>query len=111
MPIFTYAKIGMRKTTNVILETAKIIKTIGHPMRIEILQLLSDQKKNKMSVKEIHQHLGLNQPETSKHLILMKRQSILKCEKKESYSYYKLNTEKFPFIQNIVNYLKQKQIT
>lgn len=107
MPIFTYVKISMKKTSGIISETAKIIKAIGHPIRIEILLLLSDSKGNKMSVKEIHQRLSLNQPETSKHLILMKKQSILKCEKKEGYSYYKLNTEKFPFIQNIVNYIKQ----
>jgi DNA-binding transcriptional ArsR family regulator len=77
----------MKTIENSVVKIAKIIKVIGHPIRIEILRLLSTPKKTKLSVKEIYKSLGLSQPETSKHLIVLRNQSVLVCEKKEGHSF------------------------
>lgn len=94
------------KQTGKSVKIAKVIKAIGHPIRLEILRLLSTPKKTKLSVKEIHESLRLSQPETSKHLIVLRNQSVLVCEKKEGYSFYKIN-EEYSFVCSIINYLKQ----
>lgn len=95
---------SMKKLENSVTSIAHVIKAIGHPIRIEILRLLSTPQKNELSVKQIHEKLGLSQPETSKHLIILRKQSVLICEKKEGYSFYKIN-HKYSFIKNIISYI------
>jgi ArsR family transcriptional regulator, arsenate/arsenite/antimonite-responsive transcriptional repressor len=97
---------SIKKSDNTTIKIAKVIKALGHPIRIDILRLLSAKQNEKLSVKEIHKCLGLSQPETSKHLIVLKNQSVLVCEKREGHSFYKINKE-YSFIQNIINYLKR----
>ena len=80
---------------------AEIIKSIGHPSRIEILFLLI-KNSQKLSVTQIHENLGLTQPETSRHLAILKNSSVLECEKIGSNSYYFIN-EKNIFICCIAN--------
>lgn len=89
----------MKPIDNPIKETTEIIKALGHPVRLEILLLLNG-KKGKLSVTEIHESLGLTQPETSRHLTVMKNASVLNSEKEGSNSYYNINNE-FPFIRCI----------
>lgn len=97
---------SMKQIENSVVKIAKIVKAIGHPIRIKILRLLSTPKKTSLSVKEIHESLELGQPETSKHLIVLRKQSIVHCEKKEGHSFYKINKE-YPFVQSIINYLER----
>lgn len=99
--------IGIGKLDNRILKTANVLKTLGHPVRVEILRLISNSKSNKLSVTEIHEHLGITQPETSKHLVLLKNISVLLCDRKAGYSYYRLNNE-YPFIHGIINHVNKK---
>jgi ArsR family transcriptional regulator len=97
----------MRNLNHRITKTADILKVLGHPMRLEILSLLSGSKPRELPVKEIGEQLGLSQPETSKHLVLMKNMSVLLCERREGHSYYKLNNE-HSYIQSIINHIKNK---
>ena len=97
----------MRTLDNIVIKTADVLKALGHPMRVEILRLISDSKNHKLPVKEIQEHLGITQPETSKHLILMKNLSVLLCERKEGHSYYKINREQ-AFIKGIINHINSK---
>lgn len=80
---------------------AEIIKSIGHPSRVEILFLLN-RNGQRMSVTQIYETLGLTQPETSRHLAVLKNSTVLKCEKVGSNSYYFIN-EKNIFISSIAN--------
>lgn len=77
------------------------IKALGHPARIAILLLLSGKVK-KMSVTDIHENLGLTQPETSRHLSVLKNSAVLNCEKSGSNSYYFINKEN-SFIRPLAN--------
>lgn len=91
----------MKLKTESIKKFAEIIKSLGHPSRVEILFLLN-KKGRRMSVTQIHESLGLNQPETSRHLSVLKNSSVLKCEKEGSNSYYFIN-EKNVFISCLAN--------
>ena len=91
----------MKQVDDSIKKVSEIIKTLGHPARLEILLLLSG-KKRKLSVTDIHESLGLTQPETSRHLIVLKNGSVLNCEKEGSNSFYFIN-EDHSFIRCIAN--------
>jgi len=62
-------------------KAAEILKTIGHPVRLQILEVLSD--KEPLSVTEIQEKLTDNTEQSllSHHLIKMKDRGILNCEK------------------------------
>ena len=87
---------------SIIQKTAEILKASGHPKRLEILVLLNKEKK--LSVKQIHETLGLSQPQTSRHLTVLKNAGALICERSGGNSYYFLNDE-YPFLKNIAAYL------
>ncbi len=92
----------MIKTNDSIKKTAEIIRAIGHPARIKILVLLNSKPKIKMTVTQIYEQLGLTQPETSRHLSILKNSSVLHSEKDGANSYYFIN-EKQAFIHCIAN--------
>lgn len=91
----------MTQVNDSIKKVSEIIKALGHPARLEILLLLS-RKKRKMSVTDIYESLGLTQPETSRHLIVLKNGSVLNSEKEGSNSFYFIN-EEHSFIHCIAN--------
>lgn len=92
----------MIQTKESIKKVAEIIRSLGHPARIEILILLNNKPKNRMTVTQIYEILGLTQPETSRHLLILKNSSVLHCEKDGANSYYFIN-EKHSFIYCIAN--------
>ena len=96
----------MKLTNEFTKKIAEILKAIGHPIRVEILRLLFDKKDKRVSVKQIHERLGLTQSETSRHLIVLKNVSILNCGKVGSNSFYYIN-DADPFIQCISVCLKK----
>lgn len=111
--IFEYGNIchiqitAMKILDNIVVKTADVLRALGHPVRVEILRLISGSKSHKLSVKEIQEKLGIPQPETSKHLSLMRNLSVLTCERKEGHSYYKINDE-HSFIRGIISHVKEK---
>lgn len=100
----------MRQKNNSIKKAAEMIRSLGHPARIEILILLKNNSKKKMTVTGIHEQLGLTQPETSRHLSVLKNSSILLCEKEGTNSYYFIN-EEHSFISCITNYINKQDDT
>lgn len=81
------------------------MKALGHPARIEIMMLLNRRKK--MSVTEIYEELGLSQPETSRHLSVLKNNDVLLFEKKGAVSNYYINEENL-FVKDFVVCLCKK---
>lgn len=57
---------------------AEIFKSIAHPTRLHIIQLLRDQEK---CVCEIGPALGIKQSNVSRHLNLLRKEGILYCYK------------------------------
>ncbi len=69
---------------------AFVLKTVAHPMRVGIIDLLS--KHEKMSVNDITAYLGLEQSLTSHHLANLKMRGVLgsKREGKQIFYFLKL---------------------
>lgn len=67
---------------------AECLKTLAHPGRLQIVQLLLSGKR--YSVNEIAEICDLNQPTTSDHLRLMQRCGFLKSERVGRTVYYEI---------------------
>ena len=97
----------MRPTKESTKNTAELIRSLGHPARIEILILLNNNKKNNsMTVTQIHEELKLTQPETSRHLSVLKNSTVLHCKKAGTNAYYFIN-EEHRIIHCIANFLSK----
>lgn len=70
---------------------ANMLKAIAHPMRIAILKHLEGGKK--LTVSEIHQLLGIEQPATSHHLGILKDKGVLCAKRDGKNTYYFLKNE------------------
>lgn len=83
-------------TSNVVIDVeqigrvAEILKTIAHPVRLEILQSLREEEP--ICVGELQVKIGIETEQSmlSHHLIKMKDKGILKCEKKGMHVYYSI---------------------
>jgi ArsR family transcriptional regulator len=69
-------------------KAAFILKTIAHPLRISIVDILRTY--DKLSVNEICEKLGSEQSLTSHHLSNMKLKGILQAERSGKNIYYSL---------------------
>lgn len=56
-------------------ETARMLRCLGHPVRLRILDLL--ERESELTVTEIYEALGLEQAVCSQHLSLMRDKGIL----------------------------------
>lgn len=56
-------------------ETARMLRCLGHPVRLRILDLL--ERERELTVTEIYEALGLEQAVCSQHLSLMRDKGIL----------------------------------
>jgi len=58
---------------------ARVCKTLSHPKRLEIIDLLRDEKE--MGVSEIAEKIGITKANVSQHLSLMRQQNIVKTRR------------------------------
>jgi DNA-binding transcriptional ArsR family regulator len=86
-----------RIETNKLLSSINMLKVIAHPVRLAIVDLLSD--RTKMTVMEIQEALGLEQAITSQHLTLMEDKGVIQSEKAGRNKYVFL---RYPKMQQIV---------
>jgi ArsR family transcriptional regulator len=57
---------------------AEILKALGHPTRVKIIEYLADGEK---CVKEIWQEIGVPQPTVSQHINILKNAGIISYRK------------------------------
>ena len=57
---------------------AELLKTLGHPIRLKIIEVLVS---NKSCVKNIWESLGISQATVSQHLISLKNKGIVSCKR------------------------------
>lgn len=77
-----------RISTETLEKAAYILKSIGHPARLAIIELLSARKE--MAVNEICGELGMEQSLISHHLLNMKIRGLLSSRKEGINIYYAL---------------------
>ncbi len=65
---------------------AKVMRTISHPMRLLIVELLLEHKR--LPVKAIYESLGISQSNASQHLKLMEQADILLSQREGAMVYY-----------------------
>ncbi len=90
---------------NIYAKWADILKTIGHPVRIKIIEmLLGDQK----SVSHIWGHLDLPQATVSQHLALLRVKGIVRDQRCGSKVKYSLSDRG---IEEIIKLIKSRELT
>ncbi len=79
---------------------AFVLKTVAHPMRVGIIDLLSQNEK--MSVNDITAYLGLEQSLTSHHLANMKMKGVLGSKREGKNIFYHLRLKEVTEIVKIL---------
>jgi DNA-binding transcriptional ArsR family regulator len=74
---------------------AEILKTISHPVRLEIIELLASHEP--LSVLDMQERLRstVEQSMLSHHLIKMRDKGLLACENRGAHRYYRLADHSF----------------
>jgi len=96
MQIFAYMNKSIVKNiseADKLVLLAEELKTIAHPKRLQLIQLLGQKAAGKLSVTGIAGKLKISQPEASRHLLLMKNTGLLKSKKQKVNTYYFLNED------------------
>ena len=68
-----------------IVRAAEVLKTVAHPLRLRIVELLESGEK---SVTELKDLLGVTQPLTSQHLSQMRMRGVLGSRREGTLVYY-----------------------
>lgn len=79
-------------------KAAFILKTIAHPLRLGIVQLLGQNER--LSVSEICTFMECEQSLVSHHLNIMKLKGVLACERQGKQVFYHLALEE---VLNVIN--------
>lgn len=83
----------MNNTTNKYKVLSEIFKSIAHPERLAIIQLMCNCGCNRLKVKSIYDELNLEQPIVSRHLRIMRQSGLLRREQEGNSTYYGLCDE------------------
>lgn len=79
-------------SADMLLEAAEVLKCIGHPVRLEILELLDHHREQ--TVTEVYEALDLDQPAVSQHLGIMRDKGIVAVRREGGNAWYRLADEK-----------------
>ncbi|HPB24889.1 MAG TPA: metalloregulator ArsR/SmtB family transcription factor [Bacteroidales bacterium] len=80
-------KINFEKLDN----AADKLRSLAHPMRVEIIQMLHTHKK--MNVTEIYKKLKIEQASASHHLNILKIRGILESRRSGKKTYYSIRED------------------
>jgi len=78
---------GRGPTTPIHQVKAEFFRTLGHPARVRVLELLRD---GEMTVGDLQAELGIDSSGTSQHLGALRRQGILEARKEGTSVYYRV---------------------
>ncbi len=82
--------------------TANILKTIGHPIRVEIIRKIYENQI--LSVSAIQELLNVSQPIISLHLSILRKKGIINSSKKGKQSLYFIQKKSVPQVIQILYY-------
>tara|TARA_B100000427_G_C15359833_1_gene529344 strand:- start:442 stop:729 length:288 start_codon:yes stop_codon:yes gene_type:complete len=89
----------MKKDKSYIIKAAALLKSIGHPIRVQIMIALS--QKASMTVNSLSQQLNIDQPVMSLHLAILRKKSIIKVKRNGKQSEYSISNISVKQIINI----------
>jgi DNA-binding transcriptional ArsR family regulator len=82
------------------------LRGLAHPMRIEILELLTVNKK--MTVTQIFEKMNIEQAVASHHLIILKNKGAVESNRSGKNSYYSIRESSFKLITDSIETLLKK---
>ena len=82
-------------------KVANRLRSMAHPMRIAIIELLKDNEA--MNVTAIYKKLNLEQPSASHHLNMLKDKGILASRRDGKNTYYSLKQDALDEIFDCIN--------
>ncbi len=77
---------------------ASMLRAMAHPMRIAIIELLTDNKR--LSVTQIYEKLKIEQASASHHLNILKNKGVLGSKREGKMIFYSLKHDKLTEIIN-----------
>lgn len=80
-------------------KAALVIRAVNHKLRQNILRLI--QKKDKITVTEIYQKLGLEQSVASQQLAILRRAGFVDTERDGKFIYYSINERRLRQVDEI----------
>ena len=82
------------------------LRGIAHPMRIEILELLTVNKQ--MTVTQIFEKMNVDQAVASHHLIILKNKGVVESNRSGKNSYYSIRESTLKLVTESVETLLKK---
>lgn len=96
----------MKKKNNLDLQKLELaaskLRAMAHPMRIAIIDLLTDNKR--LTVTEIYEHLNIEQASASHHLNILKNKGLLESKRDGKMILYSLKTH---VLANVIDCINQ----
>lgn len=86
---------------------ADLFKALAHPIRVEILNLLAEER---LCVCEIYEELGQSQSNISQHLNKLKQNKLVTSKKDGLQVYYSLQNKKIVKVIDLVEKIILEQI-
>lgn len=80
---------------------ASKLRAVAHPMRIAIIDLLTDNVK--LTVTEIYEHLNIEQASASHHLNILKNKGLLDSKRNGKMIYYSLKYDHLTRVIDCIN--------
>jgi len=81
-----------RLTAAKVEDTARVLKCLGHPLRLRILDVLEE--RGEATVTELYEALGVEQAIASQHLTNMRDKGILKRRREGVNVFYRIGDER-----------------
>ena len=81
-----------RPDRDVVKDTAQVLKCLGHPLRLLILDHL--ERHGEQTVTEVHEALEMEQATASQHLNLLRDKGVLARRKEGVYVFYRIDDDR-----------------
>jgi len=86
---------------------AELYKSLAHPLRIEVLNLL---KKGELCFTDMLELIGGLKSNLSQHLTIMTKNQILNCERRGQCNYYSIRNKKIMTAYKLMTEVLQQNI-
>ncbi|MCI4671309.1 MAG: metalloregulator ArsR/SmtB family transcription factor [Bacteroidia bacterium] len=98
----TIEVLTIRKDKEKLRRIANLMKTIGHPARLAIIDLLLE--KGRLPVKEIHESIEISQSNASQHLKALENLDVLRSEREGKNIFYRIHKMPVKTLLECVNH-------
>jgi ArsR family transcriptional regulator len=95
------AQVSERISVDVVQDASRVLRCIGHPIRLRIIELLDN--RGELNVSAVQEELGLEQATASQHLNLMRDKGILRSRRDGVNVFYEVRDDK---VVQIINCLR-----